>query len=346
MYFLRFFSLFISLFTLSLTAIADGSLAVLMYHNVSDKTPRSTSVTLDELKAHITWLKENNFLILSLDDALQGIEEKRFTEQDYIAAISFDDSHHSVCDTAWPYLKSKSIPFTFFINSDPIEKRYPSQCTIEQLKEMAKSNLVTIGNHGKSHMHMANSFNYETKEAWRKAYQKEVIEGESFIQEQLGIQPKYFAYPYGEFNQEIKNFLKKRGYIAFGQNSGAIGKSSDHLALPRFAAAGQYADLSSLASKLKSLAFPAEMTISSDNPIAVKSSSNPPMLTLDLNKTPYGTVNCFLADGTAIPVKKKAKSLTVQAETPLTSGRQRYNCTASSGKNGRFHWLSQQWLLY
>lgn len=327
-------------------SMAQGSLVVLMYHNVSDTTPRSTSVTLDELKSHIEWLQSNNFQILDLQDALDGIKKDKFTEQDYIVALSFDDSHKSVCDTAWPYLKEKNIPFTFFINSEPIEKKFASQCTIEQLQAMAKSDLVTIGNHGQTHMHMANRFEFESEQAWLKAIQKEIVQAESFIEQQLGIKPNLFAYPYGEYNQEVQALLKKRGYIAFGQQSGAIGKHSDWLALPRFAAAGQYANLKTLASKLKSLAFPAQFTYSADSPIAIESQANPPKLTMELSKTPYGQINCFLADGSPIQVEKTGLKVNIQADKKLGKGRQRYNCTASSGKNGRFYWYSQQWLLY
>lgn len=342
---IRFFLLPL-LLSFSLNSVANGSLVVLMYHNVSDTTPRSTSVTLEELKSHIQWLQDNHFKILDLNEALNGVKQEQFTEQDYIVAISFDDSHKSVCDTAWPYLQANNIPFTFFINSEPIEKRFSSQCTLEQLQAMAKSDLVTFGNHGKTHMHMANRFDYENEEAWRKAFIEEIEHAEAFIQKKLGIKPTLFAYPYGEYNQAVQQVLNQRGYIAFGQQSGAIGKNSDWLALPRFPAAGQYANLKTLASKLKSLAFPATIELSADNPIAANSQANPPILTMQLSHTPYGQINCFLADGSPITVDKTGSTITVQSPHKLSKGRQRYNCTASSGKNGRFYWLSHQWLLY
>lgn len=345
MKFIRLTLLYILLFA-PLSSFAEGSLVVLMYHNVSDTTPRSTSVTLSELKEHIQWLRDNNFQILDLQEALNGIKQNKFTEQDYIVALSFDDSHKSVCDTAWPYLQANNIPFSFFINSDPIERGFGSQCTIEQLQAMTKSDLVTIGNHGKTHIHMANRFDYESEDAWLAAITKEIDHAENFIQKKLGKKPSLFAYPYGEYNRKVQELLKERGYIAFGQQSGAIGKNSDWLALPRFPAAGQYANLKTLASKLKSLAFPASIEVSADNPIAIDSQANPPTLAMQLTHTPYGKINCFLADGSPIKVEKNGLNVSVQSPTKLNKGRQRYNCTASSGKDGRFYWFSHQWLLY
>lgn len=342
---MRFLALFFTLL-FSSTLYAQGSVAVLMYHNVSDSTPRSTSVTLEELKAHVEWLQAHNFQILSLEQALDGIKKQAFSDEDYIAAITFDDGNRSVCETAWPYLKKQNIPFTVFINSEPVEKRFASQCTLEQLKELAQSKLVTLANHGKQHIHMSNRFDYESDELWQSAYIEEIKAGESFLKDKLDVAPRFFAYPYGEFNQAIKDYLKEQGYTAFGQHSGAIGKNSDPLILPRFAAAGQYANLDTLSVKLKSLAFPASIASVTDSPIVFDSQDNPPQLRLQLSKTPYGQVNCFLANGKPISVSKNGNELLISADEKLGKGRQRYNCTASSGKNGRFYWLSHQWVIY
>lgn len=342
---MRITLLLISLLLNSFLAHASGSLVVMQYHNVSDSTPRSTSITLEELKQHITWLRNNHFQIKPLDVALNEVKQGKYSDKDFIVSLSFDDSHVSVCTTAWPYLRDEKIPFTIFINSGPIQKKYGSQCNIEQLKAMADSGLVIIGNHGKDHIHMATQSNYASEAEWLAAVSNEIDQTQQFIANHFGKQALLFAYPYGEYNQTVQNLLQQRGYIAFGQQSGAIGEHSDFLGLPRFPLSGNYANLTTLKDKLRSMAFPAKITPSTDNPISAQSTHNPPILTLQLQQALTSKTNCFLANGTPISITTEQDKITVQSETALNKGRQRYNCTARDNKTGRYYWLSHQWLI-
>lgn len=324
---------------------AANALVILQYHNIGTETPRSTSVTLDELKAHIQWLRDQQFRILPLDKALQAVRKDRYNEQDYLAAITFDDSHISVCDTAWPYLKAQNIPFTVFVNTDPVERGFKSQCTPQQLKEMANSGLVILGNHGKTHAHMTDTGSFADNQAWQAAMTDEILHAQQFLDTQFGPQPRLFAYPYGEYNARVQALLKQHSYIAFGQQSGAVGEYSDNLGLPRFPLSGNFAQLDSLPDKLNSLAFPAIAAPSSDNPITAASVHNPPTLVLKLQQPVSRKVSCFLANGTPVNVQQFKEQIIVQSDNALAKGRQRYNCTAPSGTKGRYYWFSHQWLI-
>lgn len=330
---------------LSVLSFADGAVAIMQYHNVSVQTPRSTSVSLEELKGHIKWLKDNQFQIKALDVALNELKNNEYSNQDRIATITFDDSHISVCLTAWPYLRDAGIPFTLFVNTDPVARGFKSQCSIEQLQEMKKSGLVILANHSKSHAHMANINDYPNEQAWRDFVNNEIDEAQAFLEKHFGKTAKIFAYPYGEYNTKLQQILEKKGYIAFGQQSGAVGIHSDFLGLPRFPLSGTYANLKTLPDKMRSLAFPVVASYSSDNPIKTGSDNNPPVLTLQLKNRIDSRVNCFLATGSPITVEQTSDTITITHKAPLNAGRQRYNCTAQSGIPGRYYWYSHQWLM-
>ena len=54
--------------------------------------------------------------------------------------------------------------------------------------------------------------------------------------DEIGSQPKIFAYPYGEYNLEVLEQVKLHGFeAAFGQHSGVAHKSLGLYELPRFA---------------------------------------------------------------------------------------------------------------
>ena len=329
----------------SLHAAAEGSFVMTLYHHVSADTPRSTSLTVDELESHILWLKDNGFQIKALPDAIAGLQAGDYSRTDRIAVITFDDSYDNICEAGWPLLQQHRVPFTLFVTTEFVRQKYSSQCSIEQLKAMSDSGLVIIGNHSMTHPHMTDTSPYADKSAWLAAMREEITGAAAFIEQHFGPQPKYFAYPYGEYNQPLQQLLAELGYTGFGQHSGAVGKHSDFLALPRFPLAGNFSRLDTLADKMNSLAFPATAELSSDNPIAVDADANPPRLVLQLQQPVAGKVNCFLANGTPLPIEQQAGRIMVQAETPLGKGRQRYNCTAASGVPGRFYWFSHQWLL-
>lgn len=330
---------------ISLSALAEGSFVMLQYHHVSDSTPRSTTVTVKELQSHIDWLKKNRFDIKPLDVAIKELKQGKYQNTDRIAVITIDDSYATFCDNGWPLLKEQNIPFTLFVTTTPVKERHGSQCTMDQLKAMAKSDLAILANHSKTHPHMTDTSEFASKDEWRKFIYEEISGAQDFLDKHFGPQPKLFAYPYGEYNQEIQAIVEELGFIGLGQQSGAVGRHSDFLGLPRFPLSGRYADLKTIPDKLLSLGFPAEFTVSSDNPVTRDSDQNPPTLTLQLKEELPGWVNCFLGTGKPVEIKRSGQDIIVRHSEPLGTGRQRYNCTAASGISGRFYWFSYQFLM-
>ena len=317
---------------------------ILQYHNVSTETPDITSIAPKHFEKHLDWLEENKFEILPLQNMLSTLKEKKPFEHTHNVAITFDDAHISVCETAWPILQKRNLPFTIFVNTEAIEKNYQSQCTWKQLKEILQSGLLTIGNHGHSHQHMVRN-PHQDFELWLKQSKNEILTTQNLIEKHLGLTTDLFAYPYGEYNEELRELINNLGYIGFGQHSGAVGYDSDFLALPRFPASGRFANLETLSVKLNSLAFPGELIPESKNPIVQNHTNNPPSLKLIPNKK-IGKVNCYdSSTGKPIPQTQEGNALFVQHHERLTEGRHRYNCTSASKEALRFYWISYQWLV-
>ncbi len=51
------------------------------------------------------------------------------------------------------------------------------------------------------------------------------------------------AFPYGEFDDELLEQIVAMGWVGFGQQSGAVGYSSDASGLPRFPMAAEFAEM-------------------------------------------------------------------------------------------------------
>ncbi|MDO5435329.1 MAG: polysaccharide deacetylase family protein [Clostridia bacterium] len=120
------------------------------------------------------------------------------------AALTFDDGLRDVFDVAYPFLKKEGIPFTAFVLSGKLGQ--PGYLTAEQLQILADDPLVTIGSHGVSHAHLSR-LDEETQKAELETSKAEL--------EDLLRQPvKYFAYPFGDFNETTLRLIKGAGYEA------------------------------------------------------------------------------------------------------------------------------------
>lgn len=325
---------------------------ILQYHHVSESTPRITSVTADEFISHLNWLEMNSFKVIALESLVQQIQSKQLDPNAQTAVITFDDTGSSVCETAWPILKRKQLPFTVFINTAIMLTPNKSQCSWEALKTMQASGLMTVANHSHNHLHMINHRDYDSKKQWADTMRGEIQEAQTVLEDKLNVTTNLFAYPYGEYNEELQTIVEKMGYVALGQQSGAVGPNSDLTALPRFPLSGIYANMKSFGDKMLSLPFPIKTLEITGNPIYPKSRFSfrklqPPELSITLTpgaeKIASGT-QCYSGTGKKIPTIQNKLTISAQGHQPLAPGRNRYNCTAPSNQSGRFYWFSNQWL--
>lgn len=334
-----------------LPSISQGAV-ILQYHHVSESTPRITSATVEEFTSHLNWLDMNGFEVIPLNQLVEQIKSKQLNPSAQLAVITFDDTGSSVCETAWPILKERQLPFTVFINTAIMLTPNPSQCSWEALKAMQGSGLMTVANHSHNHLHMINYKDYDSKRQWAATMKEEITAAQTVLKDKLNVTTGLFAYPYGEYNQDLQKIVAELGYVALGQQSGAIGPESDLTALPRFPLSGIYASLKTFGDKMLSLPFPIQELELTDNPIYPKSRFSffklkPPELTLTLKpgaENIAAKIQCYSGGGKKIPTSVEGTIIQAQGDQELEPGRNRYNCTTPSSQPGRFYWFSNQWL--
>ena len=310
--------------------------AILLYHHVSSSTPASTSISPEAFKSHMEYLDAHH-TVVSLQDVVSAIQHNTTLPENAVA-ITFDDGYANILDNAHPILADLGFPYTVFINPDEIGVG-PKQLTWEQVIAMHNDGVV-FANHTLDHLHMLNGEQAMGERAWLEKVWQNVESAEKKIEDKLDISLKYLAYPFGEYNTALANKLKAEGYIGFGQHSGAVGPSSDMQALPRFPAAGPYANLATLKTKLNSLAMPVTQSSHKDPRMTARNLSSPISLTIDSDDVRLTQVNCFFG-GDPIETSLEENVLTFTLEETLPVGRSRVNCTApSNAQSGRYYWYS------
>ena len=330
--------------SIALSAILSGAampaaadLVVLQYHHVSDSTPSSTSTSVSLFKGQLDMIEKLGLTVAPLESATRRALAGELDDEQLIA-ITFDDAYDSVYETAAPLLEEKGYPYTVFVNTDTVGGR--DVMTWEELAEIIEKEGVTIANHSKDHKHLVQRPD-ESDEAWEARTRVSLDEAQETLEQQLGSDAPLFAYPYGEFSDDLKEALSERGWLGYGQQSGAIGKHSSNTRLPRFPMANAYGQLNGLETKLTSRSMPIDADALPDGVIE----DNPPELRFTLPESfDPGRLNCFASGQGRIDFKASDdNTIKVQAASSFNSRRFRYNCTYPAG-NGSYYWLSQQWL--
>lgn len=318
---------------------------VFIYHRFGDNRYPSTNITLKQFRAQLDWLAKNQYRVWPLPRIVEYLKAGRALP-DHVVAITIDDAFRSAFVHAYPLLKARGWPFTVFVSTGAEDAHLPDYMTWNELREM-KNHGANFGNHTVNHAHLTFHRKGETDESWADRVRKDILGAQARLQAELGPRtnesPKLFAYPYGEYDKELTELVNGLGYVAFGQQAGAIGEPLDPRALPRFPIEEHFGNLSSFILDAQSLPMPVK-SVSPWGPNITN--NNPPRMLVSLapGRVPPAALHCYL-NGPPMTVTwlNAAKTrFSVQAGHVLGVGRSRYNCTARV--HGRYYWYSHMWL--
>ncbi|WP_428241657.1 polysaccharide deacetylase family protein [Gynuella sp.] len=320
-------------------AMAANSFNILLYHHVADNTPASTTISPKDFEAHLAFLKDNGYQVLSLEEALNNVINDH-PLPDKSVAITFDDGFSSIYQNAFPLLKQYGYPFTVFVATDPIDHKFPQMMSWDMLREMKQAGAI-IANHTTDHAYLVRTDDYS--EQWLRKTLENIHHAQKRLTAELGDVPKWIAYPYGEYNDTLKKKMAEEGWIGFGQQSGGVAKFSDFTALPRFPAASSYANLKTLKTKLASLPLPVDYLGLPDT--VTRTSKNNLTVNLNTRLKRQNELRCYFNSNAYSP-KVQSSSFTVDIQQPFKAGRNRINCTVPHKSQPIYYWFSFQWLYW
>ena len=328
-------------------ARAADSAVVLLYHHVAADTPRSTSITPALFGMQLDYLAAEGFHVWPLLRVLEDLRDRR-PLPDKTVAITFDDAYVSILTRALPELKRHGWPFTVFVSTDAIDRKYGAFLSWRQLRQLAAAG-ATIGDHSLTHPHLLAREPGESDRDWAKRVRREIAGARRRIAAEMGPAAiPVFAYPYGEYDRELEKIVGSIETFAVGQQSGAVGVGSDLLAAPRFPMSTGYDSLAQFALKVRVRPLPVTVLAPSGHVLADGESL--PQLHLQLGAGHYriGELACYASGQGRIIVDwvdRPARKLIVRPRKPLRPGRTKYNCTAPSNKvDGVFYWYSYLWM--
>lgn len=316
----------------------DNGAVVIMYHRFGESQYPSTNTTLEQLDRHIAELEKDKYTVMALPEIVAALAEGRALPERAVA-ITVDDAYASVYAEGWPRLQAAGLPFTLFVATDPLDRGLTSHLSWDELREMAASDLVTVGHHTASHLHMPEATADENRRDIARA-------SEAFARE-LGRVPELFAFPYGEYGAEIVALVREAGFAAaFGQHSGAIARTAGRHQLPRFAMNEAYGGIERFRLAVNSLPLPVSDVTPADNVLAA--AENPPLYGFTVAEAVAGDIgrlNCFASGRGRVEVERIAGArIEVRLDAPFPRGRARINCTMP-GPQGRWRWFGNQFYV-
>ena len=322
--------------------MAAQSAVIVLYHHVAEDTPPSTSISPANFDTHLRYLRDNDFNVIALDRMIDSLRSGQSLPEKSVV-ITFDDGYSSIYDKAFPMLQSYGYPFTLFLSTEPIDDGLSNYMNWDQIRQMSDAGAI-IANHMVDHPYMLELEDNESNRQRLARLRDDLLEAEQRIAAETGQSHRYLAYPYGEYDPEIKSLLEELNFVGLAQNSGAVGPDSDFLALPRFPLASIYANLDTASTKFSTLPF----TVTQTRPDSPVTSNRSPSTTLKFENGNYNfsQIGCF-ANSQAIPMTwldREQGVLELSPEESYSGRRWRYICTAPDPNSSRYYWYSVQWI--
>ncbi len=210
---------------------------VFCYHRFEDRPKDSLAIAPKEFEAQMQELKDKGIEVISMQDFIAWKKgEKSIPER--AAVISIDDGYRSGHDVAWPILKKFGYPFTMFIYTDYVKGQPKSggeSLTWEQLGGMRDGG-VDIQSHTVSHSNLRSKKRGQSDEEYKAWILEELSNSKELLESKLAIRVNALAYPYGNYNDDVRAAVKQAGYdVAFTVYGQKLAHSSADNILGRYA---------------------------------------------------------------------------------------------------------------
>ncbi|WP_457596099.1 polysaccharide deacetylase family protein [Hydrogenimonas sp.] len=216
-------------------AFADAHIFV--YHRFGDNRHPSTSTALDELRREFDYFKTHGYQVVPLSRLVAALKKGENIPDNWVV-LTIDDSYRSFYEKGLPIFVEYGYPFTLFVYTKATEAGYGDFMSWKQVNEAKKHG--ELGFHSHSHPHMVSKSDAFLQEDFQK--------GLALMRKRTGERPRYFAYPYGEYDARVRRIAESFGFDAIcNQNVGAVSRESSRFDLDRIALTGR----ATLADKLR-----------------------------------------------------------------------------------------------
>lgn len=174
--------------------------SILVYHTISspaEPLAGDIDISPERFEQQLRWLSRWR-RVVTLDETLGSDHRARGV------AITFDDGFRDNLTVALPLLEKFRLPITLFVAAGFVGQA--NYLSADELREIARHPLVTIGAHGFWHRHFTRLSNDEARQ--------ELRESRSLLKNITGRKIDLMAWPYDECDAGLERLSEECGYRA------------------------------------------------------------------------------------------------------------------------------------
>ena len=236
--------------------LAGNNATILIYHRFGDERYPTTNVSTEAFAEQMDFLRDNGYKVIPLATLISLLKNKEEIPAKSVV-VTIDDAYTTVYEHAWPILKKHGYPFTIFVYTKGVDKDYGDYMNWSQLREL-KEHGVDLQDHSFGHQHLAFKPGDMDEFGYRAWISNDLLKSMTLFSREIGDTPRFFAIPYGEYNQIVVEEAKALGYEAvLTQDNSSVGPHSDLYYLPRQPILGdEWASMPHFEKILKQVDFP------------------------------------------------------------------------------------------
>lgn len=212
-------------------------ISVLMYHQIgkfaNPQQHRSCYCDADSFRRQMALLKYAGYRVIGLSEAHAVLFENKALSGPAVV-LSFDDGYENFAEYAYPVLREYGYPAVVFAVSGLLgaPARWLSDGGADaplmsgaKLREL-RAGGIEIGSHTVNHRRLS-----RLAPAARRA---EIVDSKAALEDVLGGAVDLFAYPYGDYDPEVRDLVGEAGYrAAVTCGRGTANTAPNRLEIPR-----------------------------------------------------------------------------------------------------------------
>ncbi len=197
---------------------------ILVYHSVAPHDPGETEtqrayrVSPERFEAQMEILRDAGIAVVPLARLVAALLDGEPLPPRSVV-LTFDDGWVNQYRHAFPVLVRHGYPATFFVFTNPIgrDTRFMDWGQLRELTEAG----MTVGSHSRTHPYLG-------RIADPAELRREVAGSRTLLEERLGVEVRFFAYPFGEWSPALEASVRDGGYLAARGFPGGVWNGPQH----------------------------------------------------------------------------------------------------------------------
>lgn len=221
---------------------SDG-VPIFLYHHIltdADKNTdqwRSNEITIatSEFRRHLNMIKDNGYNVATMDEVVAYVRGEILLP-DKSLVLCFDDGYRSNTYYAAPILREFGYKATVFSIMNFYDGPYQDEYDMTKLQHITRKDLSENSDVLDQQCHTWANHNHLSQQSYNEIYNDLMLS-------QGCEKYKYFAYPYGDYDDDVIKAVKAAGFLAAVTTEERNAVPGDHIyEIPRYTITSPMAD--------------------------------------------------------------------------------------------------------